>query len=183
VATLLATSIFGAAYVQITWLPMYLRTSLHLNVTTTAGYLILNILGSFVGPLLLGPISDKIGRRWSLILFLVTQAVSVGIFTMAPITHGTASLLGFVVGLLQGGLASSMLPAFAEIFPTQARGHGQGFCLSVGRGLGSLVPATVGILAKTVPLGTAMGTCAIGSYVVAMAATMFFPETAGKKLE
>jgi len=28
-----------------------------------------------------------------------------------------------------------------------------------------------------------MGTCAIGSYVVAMAATMFFPETAGKKLE
>jgi MFS family permease len=183
VATLLATSIFGAAYVQITWLPMYLRTSLHLNVTTTAGYLILNILGSFIGPLLLGPISDKIGRRWSLILFLVTQAVAVGIFTMAPITHGTASLLGFVVGLLQGGLASSMLPAFAEIFPTQARGHGQGFCLSVGRGLGSLVPATVGILAKTVPLGTAMGTCAIGSYVVAMAATMFFPETAGKKLE
>jgi MFS family permease len=183
VATMLATAIFGAAYVQITWLPMYLRTVLHLNVTTTAGYLILNILGSFVGPLLLGPISDRIGRRWSLILFLVSQAVAVGIFTMAPITHGTASLLGFVVGLLQGGLASSMLPAFAEIFPTQARGHGQGFCLSVGRGLGSLVPASVGVLAKTIPLGTAMGVCAIGSYAVAMAATMLFPETVGKNLQ
>ena|ERR1700733_1869373 len=142
-----------------------------------------NIIGSFVGPLLLGPISDKVGRRWSLILFLASQAVAVGIFTMAPIKHGAASLLGFVVGLLQGGLASSPLPAFAEIFPTQARGHGQGFCLSVGRGLGSLVPASVGVLAKSIPLGAAMGTCAIGSYLVAMAATLFFPETAGKNLE
>jgi MFS family permease len=183
IATMLATAIFGAAYVQITWLPTYLRTVLHLNVTTTAGYLILNILGSFVGPLVLGPISDKIGRRASLVLFLLLQAVAVGVFTMAPITHAIASLLGFVVGLLQGGLASSMLPAFAEIFPTQARGHGQGFCLSVGRGLGSLVPATVGILAKSIHLGRAMGTCAIGSYLIAMAATFYFPETAGRSLE
>ena len=183
VATTLATAIFGAAYVQITWLPTYLRTALHLNVSTTAGYLILNILGSFVGPLVLGPISDRIGRRLSLILFLLLQAAAVGVFTMAPITHATVSLLGFLVGLLQGGLASSMLPAFAEIFPTQARGHGQGFCLSVGRGLGSLVPATVGILAKRIPLGRSMGMCAIGAYLIAMAVTFYVPETAGKSLE
>jgi MFS family permease len=183
VATLLATAIFGAAYVQITWLPTYLRTGLHLKVTTTAGYLFLNILGGFLGPLLLGPLSDKIGRRWSLILFLVSQAFAVGIYTLAPVTLNAAFFLGFVVGVLQGGLGSSMLPAFAEIFPTQARGHGQGFCLSVGRGIGSLVPASVGVLAKTIPLGRAMGTCAIGSYVVAIAATLIFPETVGKDLK
>jgi predicted MFS family arabinose efflux permease len=183
VATLLATAIFGAAYVQITWLPTYLRTVLHLNVTTTAWYLFLNILGSFVGPLLLGPLSDKIGRRWSLILFLVSQAVAVGIYTMAPITHNMAFFLGFVVGLLQGGLGSSMLPAFAEIFPTQSRGHGQGFSLSIGRGLGSLVPASVGVLAGTIPLGKAMGMCAICSYLIAMASALLFPETMGKNLQ
>lgn len=183
VATLLATAIFGAAYVQITWLPTYLRTVLHLKVTTTAGYLFLNILGSFVGPLLLGPLSDRMGRRWSLILFLVSQTVAVGIYTMAPITHGAAFFLGFVVGVLQGGLGSSMLPAFAEIFPTQVRGHGQGFCLSVGRGLGSLVPTAVGVLAKNFPLGRTMGACAIAAYLLAMVATMFFPETVGKNLQ
>jgi len=183
VATLLATAIFGAAYVQITWLPTYLRTGLHLNVTTTAGYLFLNILGSFVGPLILGPLSDKIGRRWSLILFLVSQAIAVGVYTLAPVTHNVVFFLGFLVGVLQGGLGSSMLPAYAEIFPTHARGHGQGFCLSVGRGLGSLVPTAVGVLAKTIPLGRAMGLCAIGSYVVAMIATSFFPETVGKNLQ
>jgi MFS family permease len=183
VATTLATAIFGAAYVQITWLPTYLRTVLHLRVTTTAGYLFLNILGSFVGPLLLGPLSDRIGRRKSLFLFLGSQAIAVGMYTMAPITLNTALLLGFVVGVFQGGLGSSMLPAFAEIFPTHARGHGQGFSLSVGRGLGSLAPTAVGVLAKTFPLGKAMGACAIGSYVLAMLATLLFPETVGKDLK
>lgn len=183
VATALATAIFGAAYVQITWLPTYLRTALHLKVTTTAGYLFLNILGSFAGPLLLGPLSDRIGRRRSILLFLALQAVAVGTYTMAPITHATVFLLGFIVGVLQGGLGSSMLPAYAELFPTRARGHGQGFCLSIGRGLGSLVPAAVGILAKTLPLGTAMGVCAIGAYGAGMLAALLFPETAGLELQ
>ena len=182
IATILATAIFGAAYVQITWLPTYLRTVLHLNVTSTAGYLFLNILGAFLGPLLLGPLSDRIGRRWSLILFLIFQAVAVGIYTLAPIAHETAFLLGFVVGLLQGGLASSMLPAYAELFPTPARVQGQGFCLSAGRGLGSLVPMAVGIGAKTLPLGKAMGICALCSYGLAIVSTLLFPETVGTDL-
>jgi MFS family permease len=182
IATLLATAIFGAAYVQITWLPTYLRTVLHLKVTATAGYLFLNILGSFLGPLVLGPLSDRIGRRWSLILFLICQAVAVGIYTLAAITHSVALLLGFVVGLFQGGLGSSMLPAYAELFPTHARGQGQGFCLSVGRGLGSLVPTAVGITAKSLSLGKAMGIFALAAYGVAVIATLMFPETAGKDL-
>lgn len=183
IALLLATAIFGAAYVQITWLPSYLRLVLHLSVTTTAGYLFLNILGSFVGPLLFGPISDRIGRRWSILLFLVAQAAAVGIYTMAPVSRTAVFALGFVVGALQGALASSMLPAYAELFPTHARGHGQGFCLSMGRGLGSLVPTTVGVIALKLPLGKAMGTCALAAYGVAMFATMLFPETRGKKLQ
>jgi sugar phosphate permease len=183
VATALAIAIFGAAYVQITWLPTYLRMELHLKVTTTAGYLFLNILGSFVGPLLLGPLSDRIGRRASIILFLVLQAIAVGVYTMAPIKHATVFLLGFIVGALQGGLASSMLPLYAELFPTHARGHGQGFCLSIGRGAGSFVPTAVGILAKTFPLGKAMGACAIGAYTLGVVAALSFPETLGKDLQ
>lgn len=183
IALLLATAIFGAAYVQITWLPAYLRLVLHLSITTTAGYLFLNILGSFVGPLLFGPISDAIGRRWSILLFLAAQAAAVGVYTMAPVSREAVFALGFVVGALQGALASSMLPAYAELFPTHARGHGQGFCLSMGRGLGSLVPTTVGVIAKTLPLGRAMGICALAAYGVAMVATMLFPETRGKRLQ
>ncbi|MDQ1532093.1 MAG: hypothetical protein QOE37_2210, partial [Microbacteriaceae bacterium] len=75
-----------------------------------------------------------------------------------------------------------MLPTFAELFPTSIRASGQGFCLGGGRGFGSIVPATVGILATTLPLGTAMGACALCSYAVAFAAAIALPETSGADL-
>ncbi|WP_331298493.1 hypothetical protein [Methylobacterium oryzae] len=57
-------------------------------------------------------------------------------------------MLSFFLGAFQGALASGMLPTFAELFPTTIRASGQGFCLGGGRGFGSVVPATVGILAR-----------------------------------
>jgi cyanate permease len=61
---IMATGIFGGAYVMITWLPTYLRTALGLSVTTSAGYLAMNILGSLVGPFLYGNcrIASGVGR-------------------------------------------------------------------------------------------------------------------------
>jgi MFS family permease len=182
IATVLSTGIFGGAYILITWLPTYMRTVLHLSVTTTAGYLLLNITGSFLGPIIYGNVSDKIGRRRSFVLFLVLQAVAVGIYTLAPIALSAIFLMGFLVGTLQGALGSSMLPAFAELYPTVARGHGQGFCLSIGRGMASLLPAGVGFATKFIPLGKAMGGFAVASYFLAIVAALLLPETAGKDL-
>ena len=76
-----------------------------------------------------------------------------------------------------------MLPTFAELFPTEIRASGQGFCLGGGRGFGSVVPATVGILAATLPLGSAMGGCALCSYAVAFIAAILLPETSGVDLQ
>ena len=42
-------------------------------------------------------------------------------------------VMGCIMGALQGGLASGMLPTFSELFPTKIRATGQGFCLSGGR--------------------------------------------------
>ncbi len=75
-----------------------------------------------------------------------------------------------------------MLPTFAELFPTTIRASGQGFCLGGGRGFGSVVPATVGIMAATAPLGEAMGVCALCSYAVAFIAAILLPETSGTDL-
>lgn len=153
--------IFARAYVMITWLPTYLRTVLNLSVTTSAGYLALNILGSLVGPFCYGWLSDRVGRRPAFMAFLVLQACNVAVYLLAPIGAGTTVALSFFLGAFQGGLASGMLPTFAELFPTSIRASGQGFCLGGGRGFGSVVPATVGLLAAATPLGTAMGTCAL----------------------
>lgn len=179
----LSTGIFGGAYVLITWLPTYLRTVLHLSIASSSGYLAANILGSLAGPLLFGLFSDRTGRRPAFMVFLGAQAITVGVFLLAPIGLVVTIFLSFLAGACQGALASGMLPAFAELFPTSVRANGQGFCLGGGRGFGSVVPATTGILAASWPLGTAMGFCALGAYAVAFCAALFLPETSGAALD
>ena len=181
-AVIMSTGIFGGAYTMITWLPTYLRLALGLPVTQTAGYLAMNILGSLTGPFFYGLISDKIGRRRTFQLFLLCQSVNVAIYLLAPIGPTATILMSYILGALQGGLAAGMLPTFSELFPTAIRASGQGFCLSGGRGFGSVVPATVGALAATWALGTAMGTCALISYAVAFIAAALLPETLGSDL-
>ncbi|QEE39128.1 MULTISPECIES: MFS transporter [unclassified Methylobacterium] len=181
-AAIMSTGIFGGAYVMITWLPSYLRIALGLSIKSSTGYLAMNILGSLVGPLLFGWLSDRIGRRPAFMTFLVLQSSNVAILLLAPIGLDTTIVLSFFLGAFQGALASGMLPTFAELFPTTIRASGQGFCLGGGRGFGSVVPATVGILAATVPLGTAMGICALCAYGTAFCAALFLPETAGADL-
>lgn len=182
-AVLMATGIFGGAYVMITWLPTYLRTVLHLSVTGSSGYLAMSILGSLVGPLMYGWLSDRIGRRYAFMAFLLLQSGNVAIYLLAPIDGGTTIALSFFLGAFQGALASGMLPTFAELYPTAIRASGQGFCLGGGRGFGSVVPATVGILAVTYPLGTAMGGCALAAYALAFLAALLLPETSGADLD
>ena len=132
--------------------------------------------GMLAGPLMYGWLSDRIGRRFSFMAFLLLQGGNVAIYLLTPIGLNTSLLLSFFLGAFQGGLASGMLPTFAELFPTAIRANGQGFCLGGGRGFGSVVPATVGILAATLPLGTAMGTCALCAYAVAFLAALLLPE-------
>jgi MFS family permease len=181
-AALMSTGIFGGAYTMITWLPTYLRTALGLSVTTSAAYLAMNIVGSLVGPLCYGFLSDRIGRRAAFMIFLVLQSIDVGIFLFAPIGPNVTIVMSFFLGAFQAALAAGMLPTFAELFPTNIRANGQGFCLSGGRGFGSVVPATVGILSTTLPLGTAMGVCALCAYAVAFCASIALPETIGTDL-
>lgn len=182
-AVIMATGIFGGAYVMITWLPTYLRTVLHLSVATSSGYLAMNILGSLVGPVCYGWLSDRVGRRPAFMSFLVLQAINVAIYLLLPVGATVIIVLSFFLGAFQGALASGMLPTFAELFPTNIRASGQGFCLGGGRGFGSVVPATVGLLATATPLGTAMGTCALVAYAVAFCAAIFLPETSGTDLQ
>ncbi|MCA1179466.1 MULTISPECIES: MFS transporter [unclassified Pantoea] len=182
-ATLLASGIFGGAYVMITWLPTYLRMELGLPVLSMSGYLAINILGSLIGPFLYGRLSDRFGRWKTIMLFLMGQIAVVSVYMFADISLNITLVLGFFLGSLQGGLASGLTPAFSELYSTYIRGSGAGFCASFGRGFGSLMPAIVGIVSSHIHLGYAMGALAIASYLIGIVAALCLPNATGIDLE
>ncbi|RAG12561.1 MFS transporter, partial [Burkholderia multivorans] len=69
-----------------TWLPTYLKTVRHLSVFNTSGYLVVLIVGSFVGYVVGAILSDRLGRRASFILFAIGSFTLGMAYTMLPIT-------------------------------------------------------------------------------------------------
>jgi MFS family permease len=181
-ASMLTTGIYGGNYVMITWLPAYLKMSLHLSVLNVGGYLAVNILGTFTGAFLNGFLADAIGRRKTFIVCACLQAITVATYTLAPISSSATFLLGFVLGNLQSGTAAGTGAFLAELFPTTIRGTAQGFCGNSGRAIGSVFPSLVGFLSVTLSLGVAMGVCACSAYTIVVIFALLLPETRGRDL-
>lgn len=181
-ASLLATGMQGAYYAVTTWLPTYLKTERHLSVLNTGSYLLVLIVGSFMGYLTSAYLSDQMGRRNCFILFAVSAAVLVVMYTQIPITDTVMLFLGFPLGFFLSGIFSGMGAFLSELFPSRVRGSGQGFCYNFGRAVGSLFPVVVGYLSNTMPLGEAIGIMAGGAYLIVVVAALTLPETRGKAL-
>lgn len=181
-ASVLATGMQGAYYAVTTWLPTYLKTERHLSVLNTGSYLLVLILGSFLGYLTSAYLSDRIGRRYCFILFAVSAAVLVVLYTQIPITDTVMLFLGFPLGFFLSGIFSGMGAFLSELYPSRVRGSGQGFCYNFGRAVGSVFPVVVGYLSNTMPLGEAIGIMAGGAYLIVVLAALALPETRGKTL-
>ena len=182
-ALLLTTGIYGGNYVMITWLPAYLKLVLKLSALNAGGYLAVNIAGTFCGAFLNGWLADRIGRRRTFVICACAQAVTVAIYTLAPISPAATFLLGFVLGTMQSGTAAGTGAFLAELFPTAIRATAQGFCGNAGRAVGALAPAAVGYLTTSGwSLGGAMAACACGAYALVVIFAMALPETRGRDL-
>ena len=181
-ASLLATGMMGGYYAITTWLPTYLKTERQLSVLNTSGYLLVLILGSFLGYLTSAYLSDRIGRRHCFMLFACSAGVLIIMYTQIPITDSLMLLLGFPLGFFLSGIFSGMGAYLSELFPSRVRGSGQGFCYNVGRAIGSIGPALVGYMSGTMPLGIAIGYLAAGAYLLVILSVLTLPETRGREL-
>jgi len=183
IGLLLASGVFGAGFGMSAWLPTYLRMSLHLALTSMTGYLGVSILGSLIGPFVSGFTSDIVGRRLNFILIALCEAAVVGTLLLLPIgPHVTLALI-FLHGTLQSGFAAGLTPTFAELYATNVRATGSGFCISGGRGVGAIVPAAVGTLSVQMSLGRAMGIAALLAFGAAIIAALLLPDRSGADLD
>jgi MFS family permease len=178
----LCTGMLGGYYAITTWLPTYLKTERHLSVFNTSGYLVVLIVGSFLGYVCGAILCDWIGRRASFVLFAIGSFLLGMIYTMLPITDHAMLLLGFPLGIVVQGIFAGAGAYLSELYPNAIRGSGQGFCYNLGRGLGSFFPILVGVFSQTMSLVKAMGVVAGTGYLLVIVAAMLLPETKGREL-
>ena len=182
-ASLLAAGALGGNYTILTWLVTYLRQTHSMSVGNTAGYLAINIFGSFCGYVGAAYLSDFLGRRKTFVFSALGATLAILTYTFLPVTGLTMLLLGFLVGMFQSGIVSGMGVCFSELFPAQIRASAGGFSYNFGRAFGSLVPAAVGITSVEYGLGPSIGAWAAAAYALVFLAALAMPETRNKELE
>ena len=181
-ASLLAVGAQGGYYAIFTWLPTFLKTERQLSVVGTGGYTAVVIVGSFLGYIVSGYVNDWLGRRATFAVYAVCSAVLIVLYTRIPTGANEVLLvLGAPLGFFASGIFSGFGSYLAELFPSRARGAGQGFCYNFGRAMGALFPTAIGFLSASVGLAGAIGFGAVG-YALCLIALAFLPETRGKEL-
>jgi len=180
---LLALGAQGGYYAITTWLPTFLRTERHLSVLGTGSYLGVIIAGSFCGYISSAYLNDILGRRKTFLVFAVGSITIVLSYTQIAVSNELMLVLGFPLGFFSSGIFSGMGALFTELFPTELRGSGQGFCYNSGRGFAALFPTLVGLASTSMPLGEAIGLFAGGAYGLVILAALMLPETRGRELE
>ena len=180
---LMVTGAQGGSYALSVWLPTFLRTERHLSVLNTGGYLFVHILGAWVGFITGAYLADAIGRKATFVISALGSIVSVVAYTTLPISDGLMLLLAAPLGFILYMMFSAMGPFLTELYPTEVRGSGQGFCYNVGRAFGALFPALVGFLSHRLPLGTAIAIFAAAAYGIMLLALLMLPETRGRSVD
>jgi MFS family permease len=179
---MLALGMHGGYYAIATWLPTYLRTERNLSVLSTGGYLAVIIIGSLAGYLVGAYLSDWWGRRKTFLLYAVGCLIITYSYMILPISDRLMLFLGFPLGFFASGIYSGIGPLFTELYPTEVRGSGQGFCFSSGRAVAAMFPILVGALSAQLGLGGAVGVFATTAYGIVILTVLLLPETRGREL-
>lgn len=180
-SSVLSIGVIGAGLAF--WLPTYLQQVRHLTVDGVGIYMGISVVGGFLGCVSAGYILDWLGRRRGLALFAVASALSAWAYVVLPSNAGWLVLaVGFPLGFFGSGIFSGLAVYLAELYPTDLRGAGQGFGYNIGRGIGAVGPAAIGVVAARTGLSEALALAAT-SYGLCLIALLFLPETRGKLLD
>ncbi|MEO8857194.1 MAG: MFS transporter [Burkholderiaceae bacterium] len=181
IAILCSVQNFGYYGIMI-WMPSFLSKQLGFNLTKSALWTAVTILGMMVGIWVFGQLADRIGRKPSFLLFQAGAVVMVLVYSQLsdPITMLWA---GAVLGMFINGMLGGYGALMSEAYPTEARATAQNVLFNIGRGVGGFGPVVVGALASAYSFQIAIGLLA-AIYVLDMLATMFLiPELKGVPLD
>ncbi len=159
--------------------PTHLQNDLHLSTALIATPLILANLFVFLASSLWGIVSDRIGRRWSMILPALVSLIITPIYLLTSDT--LIIVIGFILqGLFAGGGMYGQIPAYLnERYPTEVRASATAFSYHIGAIFGGLVPPILTFFAINWHMGFAipMLIATLFGLVNFIASLFFGPET------
>lgn len=170
-----------------TWMPAFLARPIAqggagLGIVKSSAWIIPMQIGAFFGYTTFGFFADRLGRRPVFAAFLVCAAILVPVYGQLAQHEWVLLVLGPLVGFFGHGYFSVFGAMLSELFPTHLRATAQGTVYNIGRAFSALAPYTIGELADSSGLGSALG---ITSAFFILGAVLIFtlPETRGRDLQ
>ncbi|MBM3310993.1 MAG: MFS transporter [Candidatus Aminicenantes bacterium] len=167
------------------WIPGYLSLAkdqggIGLAPRSMTSFVAVMQVGTWLGYLTFGYISDALGRKRTYVVFLLVAAVLVLVYSAAR-TPLLLLALGPFVAFFGTGYFAGFGALTAELYPTSVRATLQGFTYNIGRVASAVAPLAIGSLAQTSGFGTAFPIVA-AAFVLAAAMWAVIPETRGRAL-
>jgi len=159
----------------------WLQSELRVPAAAVATPVLLNNLVVFGAAFVWGAITDRIGRRVTIIIQALSGCVVAPLYLLSG--NLNVILVGFVAQGFFGASVTLMAAAYMpERFPTEVRATASAFCYHFGLFFGALVPAVASYFAVEQHMGFAVPMLIgylIGAATV-VSALLLSPETKGK---
>jgi MFS family permease len=167
------------------WLPGYLSLPVSaggrgLSTSVMAALVAVMQIGMWFGYVTFGFVSDAIGRKRAYVIYTVTAACLIFVYTSVrdPLV---LLVLGPFVAFFATGYFSGFGAVTAEIYPTDIRARAQGFTYNMGRIASAAAPFAVGTLAQTRGFHVALLVTS-AAFLLAALMWVWIPETKGRQL-
>ncbi|MDN7182822.1 MFS transporter [Caballeronia sp. SEWSISQ10-4 2] len=181
-AALLVTGLQASSFAIAIWLPTMLIQVRHLPVSVVAMMALMMSGGSFIGQVSFAYLNDYFGRRLTAMTYCLFAASLTACYLFIPMDPWMLAMLGLPVGMAVNGAFAGVGPMLSELFPTAIRTTCMGFSYNVGKSLGALSVAVVGVVAEHIGLAGAIALFCFIGYFCALLALTFLPETRGRDL-
>jgi MFS family permease len=187
-STLAFVAVFGL-WGATNWAPVLVRETpevKHLEQAAVSAHVSYAIMalngGALFGYLSFGPLADRFGRRPTFAFMCLGSLVMLPITYLLPESYVGLLLLLPVLGFFNNGIFSGFPIYLPELYPTQLRATGSGFCFNAGRVLASISPLLTGwLVALMGSFALAASTIAL-IYLLGLIVLAFAPETKGQRL-
>lgn len=136
---------FATLYFMMSWIPKLMEDSGYSREIGHDAFFLFN-LGGVVGIYLLGFLSTRFKLTSLVFILLLSSAVGMVLFAIAPRNLPLLMVLITLVGILQQGGFTGLYGAASKAYPTEIRSTGIGWAIGLGRSGAVAGPAIAGYL-------------------------------------